>query len=195
MCHKILSGNGSKLAVAALVWFFFRVPVVSFHVHINSKFVEGSMTTYIAQIVLLFILNQSPSSHCRIWILSAITNYLWYLSVQSTLPWIMRINWKESEKRKEKKKTKEIPRRHRIIEFKHLKGQLGPSVIWAMHNISRLIYAESLVGLNHLLGLVGLMGLTVATCGYLFFGYSDNCLVVQLGSNPTTFHFCLISCL
>ena len=66
-------------------------------------------------------------------------------------------------------------------------------MIWAMHNISRLIYAESLVGLNHLLGLVGLMGLTVATCGYLFFGYSDNCLVVQLGSNPTTFHFCLIN--
>ena len=123
MCHKILSGNGSKLAVAALVWFFFRVPVVSFHVHINSKFVKGSMTTHIAQIVLLFILNQSPSSHCRIWIFSAITIYLWYLSVQSTLPWIMRINWKVNEIRKESKKTTKIPRRNRIIEFKHLKGQ------------------------------------------------------------------------
>ena len=86
MCLKILPGNGRKFAVAALVWFFFGVPVVSFHVHINSKFVEGSMTTHIAQIVLLFILNQTRSPHCRLWIFSAITNYLLYLSVQSTLP-------------------------------------------------------------------------------------------------------------
>ena len=42
-------------------------------------------------------------------------------------------------------------------------------MIWAMHNISRLVYAESLVGLNRLLGLVGLMFLTVVTCGHLCF--------------------------
>ena len=40
----------------------------------------------------------------------------------------------------------------------------------------------------------------VSDCGYLwpslfFFGDSANCLVGQLGSNPTTFHFCLNNCL
>ena len=65
-------------------------------------------------------------------------------------------------------------------------------MIWAMHNISRLVYKCGESGGTE--PPAGSCRPDVSDCGYLwpslfFFGDSANCLVGQLGSNPTTFNF------
>ena len=63
--HKIWSRFGGKFALGALVGFFFRVTVVSSQMHFHCSFIKGSMTTFVAQKLLLFILDQSSPPHCQ----------------------------------------------------------------------------------------------------------------------------------